>query len=190
MLETTIRSATATTARSRAARSSVLVKSVLAIVVASALIACSGGDDQSAAGEDAVSLPVSLNEVMVALINHSADPIWAAMWNNPQTDRDWRELERLAYQVEIGGALLVFPGTGPLDAAWTSNPRWRELSQQLSQDGARAVNAVRSRNMDLMQRAGDQLVETCETCHREFKPDLPTMDMFGELPQLPPVSVQ
>jgi hypothetical protein len=41
-----------------------------------------------------------------------------------------------------------------------------------------------------MERAGGQLVETCESCHRAFKPDLPTMDMFGELPARPPVSIQ
>lgn len=149
---------------------------------------CSGEPDTNMATEQA-RLPVSLNEVMVALINDAADPIWAAMWDNPQNDREWRHLEHMAYQVEIGGALLVFPGTGPNDQAWTANPRWRELAMQLSEDGERAVNAVRSRNFDSMQRAGDQLVETCETCHREFKPDLPTMDMFGELPRLPPVSL-
>jgi hypothetical protein len=161
----------------------------IAVLGMTTLVACGGGSETADGGADEITLPVSLNEVMVALINDAADPIWAAMWNNPQTDRDWRQLERLAYQIEIGGSLLVFPGTGPLDEAWTSNPRWRELASQLSQDGARAVNAVRSRNFDLMQRAGDQLIETCETCHREFKPDLPTMDMFGELPQLPPVSL-
>ena len=31
-------------------------------------------------------LPVSLNEVMVALVNHSAVPIWLADWRNPETD--------------------------------------------------------------------------------------------------------
>lgn len=152
------------------------------------ILAACGGAEQASSSSPA-QLPVSLNEVMVALINHSADPIWAAMWDNPQSDRDWRELERLAYQVEIGGALLKLPGSGPLDEAWTSSPRWQQLAEQLQQDGVRAVSAVRSRNYDLLQRAGDQLVDTCEACHREFKPDLPTMDMFGELPRLPPVSL-
>lgn len=161
-------------------------KRLSALVMSLALVACSGGDNQSA--ENEVRLPVSLNEVMVALVNHSADPIWVAAWRNPETDREWRELERLAYQVEIGGALLRFPGTGPLDDAWVSSPRWQELAEQLQADGERAVNATRSRNITLIERAGDELIETCEACHREFKPDLPTMDMFGELSPLPSVS--
>lgn len=136
-----------------------------------------------------VSLPVSLNEVMVALVNHAADPIWAATWNNPETDRDWRELERLAYQIQIGGALMQYPGTGPLDAEWVADARWMEWSQQMSNDGRRAVNALRSRDMDLIFDAGSRLVETCEACHTAFRPDIPTMGMFGELSQLPPVSL-
>lgn len=153
------------------------------------LTACGGGGNESDVATGEVVLPISLNEVMVALINKAADPLWAASWNAPQDDRDWRELEHLAYQVELGGALLKYPGTGPLDREWTSSPDWQALAEQLSQDGARAVNAVRSRNRDLMDRAGGQLIETCEACHRAFKPDLPTMDMFGELPVRPPVSL-
>jgi len=165
------------------------VPAVCALVLSSMLVACSGADESPAAAATEVVLPVSLNEVMVALINKAADPIWAAVWAGPQSDHDWRELEHLAYQVELGGALLKYPGTGPLDQAWTSNPDWQQLAEQLSQDGKRAVNAVRSRNMDLMERAGGQLVDTCEACHRAFKPDLPTMDMFGELPARPSVSI-
>lgn len=158
-------------------------------VLSSILIACGGGQDSGQQGSQQVVLPISLNEVMVAMINKAADPLWAATWAVPQTEEDWRELEHLAYQVQVGGVLLRYPGTGPLDAAWTASAQWQQYSDQLSQDGARAVYAVRSRNRDLMDRAGSQLVETCEACHRVFKPDLPTMDMFGELPVRPPVSL-
>lgn len=161
----------------------------MVFVLSSVLIACGGGQDSGQQGSQEVVLPISLNEVMVAMINKAADPLWAATWAAPQTEEDWRELEHLAYQVQVGGALLRYPGTGPLDAAWTASAQWQQYSDQLSQDGARAVNAVRSRNRDLMDRAGSQLVETCESCHRVFKPDLPTMDMFGELPVRPPVSL-
>ena len=76
-------------------------------------------------------LPVSLNEVMVALVNHSADPIWLAAWRNPETDKDWRNLERMAYQLQVAGALLVIPGNGPMDDEWTSDPQWTSWSKNL-----------------------------------------------------------
>lgn len=151
-----------------------------------AVTACS----TESTSDNELRLPISLNEVMVALINHAADPIWQADWDQPETDAEWREVERLAYQIQIGGGLLQFPGTGPLDDEWVSDPAWGVFAQQLSDAGLRAVNSARARDQTLIRRAGDELVEACEACHIAFKPDLPTMDMFGELPVLPPVSVQ
>jgi hypothetical protein len=47
------------------------------------------------------------------------------------------------------------------------------------------VNAARSRDVELIARAGDEIVEVCESCHIDFKPDLPTMNIYGELSPLP-----
>ena len=155
------------------------------------LAACDSGGprDNGSVATVEVALPVSLNEVKVGLINKVSDPMWTGTWNAPQNERDWRELEHLAFQIEVGGTLLKYPGTGPRDREWTSSSDWQALASQLSQDGARAVNAVRSRNRDLMDRAGGQLIETCEACHRAFNPSMPTLDRIGELPQRPPVSL-
>ena len=67
--------------------------------------------DERSASE--MNLPVSLNEVMVAMVNNSADPIWQAAWRHPESDEVWRSLERNAYQLEIAGALLGRTGYGP-----------------------------------------------------------------------------
>ena len=131
---------------------------------------------------ETLRLPISINEVMASLINHSADPIWVAAWRNPQTEADWRELEHLARQLQVGGALLSIPGTGPVDELWTNRAPWREYSTALAASAGRAVNAARSRDVELIERAGDEIVDICESCHIEFKPDLPTMNVYGELP--------
>ena len=131
--------------------------------------------------QPAARLPVSLNEVMVALVNHSADPIWRAAWRNPQTDADWRNLERMAYQLEIAGALLMIPGTGPRDVEWTTNPAWNTWSKNLQFAGKRAVAAVAARDILSIDVIGGDIVEICEGCHIQFKPDLPTGGLFGEL---------
>lgn len=131
--------------------------------------------------QETFHLPVSINEVMASLINHSADPIWIAAWRNPQTERDWRELEHLARQLQLGGSLLTIPGTGPVDEQWTSRQGWQQYSTDLSAAAERAVNAARSRDVELIARAGDEIVAICEGCHIDFKPDLPTMNIYGEL---------
>lgn len=165
----------------------VRMKHIALFAAVSSLVACSGESDSA---NEQVHLPISLNEVMVALVNHAADPIWRADWDQPQTDAQWREVERLAYQIQVGGALLQFPGTGPMDEEWVADPAWNRFAQQMSDAGRRAVSSARAQDQTLIRRAGDELVESCEACHMAFKPDLPTMDMFGELSRLPPVSVQ
>lgn len=151
------------------------------------LSACGQPDTQpetvveQAAPSPEFRLPVSLNEVMVSLVNHAADPIWVAAWRNPESDREWRELERLANQLEIGGELLKVPGTGPMDAEWVNDDLWLGWADELRRAGQLAASAVASRQVDQVAAAGDRIVEVCEGCHMDFKPDLPTGGQFGEL---------
>ena len=126
-------------------------------------------------------LPVSLNEVMVALVNQAADPLWVSAWNAPGTDGDWRELERRAYQLELAGALIAFPGTGALDQKWAIKSEWKDWSNQLRDVGAMAVAAVQTRNVEEISKVGDLTVEICEGCHADFKLDFPTGGKFGEI---------
>lgn len=128
-----------------------------------------------------VRLPVSLNTVMVAMINQAADPLWVAAWHNPETDKEWRELERRAVQLELGGALLSVPGTGPMDKEWTSKKGWKQWADQLRDVGASAVVAVKARDLKKISTVGDEIVKICEGCHIDFKPALPTGGEFGEL---------
>jgi hypothetical protein len=126
-------------------------------------------------------LPVSINDVMVALVNDAADPIWVAAWHQPSTDAQWRELERRAYQLELAGSLIAYPGTGGLDEKWAAKPPWRKWSNQLRDAGAAAAVAVKARDVKQISEVGDQIVEVCEGCHRDFKLAFPTGGKFGEL---------
>ena len=159
-----------------------MIRWVMSAVALVTITACSDSGAPSQSGNQGPALPVSLNDVMVAMVNKATDPDWTSVWNNPQNDRDWRELEHLAFQVQVGGGLMQVAGTGPMDAEWVADPEWQRLAAQLEQDGIRAVNAVRSRNIELMQRAGGQLIETCESCHQRFAEDLSRLDQMTEAP--------
>ena len=130
-------------------------------------------------------LPVSINDVMVALVNDAADPIWMAAWKEPETDAQWRELERRAYQLQLAGALIEHPGTGALDEMWAAKPSWSRWSQQLRDTGVDAVAAVQNRDLGAISGIGDQMVEVCEGCHIDFKLAHPTGGKFGELSVTP-----
>ena len=170
-------------------------KTCLISVMLAALTACGQSErtavEQSPARQSAPTptsefrLPVSLNEVMVAMVNNAADPIWMAAWRSPETDADWRALERQAYQLELAGALIAFPGTGAMDDKWAAKPKWRAWADRLRDTGANAVVAVRDRDMEAISRVGDDIVEICEGCHVDFKLPYPTAGKFGELSPTP-----
>ena len=126
-------------------------------------------------------LPVSTNEVMVALVNDAANPLWVAAWHHPETDEAWRELERRAVQMKLAGSLIAYPGTGGLDEKWAAKPNWTRWSHALRDAGADAIDAVQARDLEKIRIAGDRIVEVCEGCHTEFKLPYPTGGQYGEL---------
>lgn len=131
--------------------------------------------------QEELRLPTSINAVMASLINHSADPIWVAAWQNPQSQEDWRELEHLARQLALGGTLITIPGTGPVDEQWTDRPSWQDYAGELSDAATEALQAAQARDVEGIATAGDRIVEVCESCHSDFKPGQPTMNIYGEL---------
>lgn len=153
----------------------------LGLITMGALLACAPPEPASAPAAETLKLPVSLNDVMVALVNQAADPIWVAAWHHPETDKEWRELEREAYRLEIAGSLLPYAGTGPIDQEWVAKEGWKRWADSLRDAGAGAVTAVQSRDVEAVAAAGDRIVEVCEGCHTEFKLDMPTGGKFGEL---------
>lgn len=102
-------------------------------------------------------------------------------WHNPETDKKWRELERRALQFELGGTLLSMPGTGSRNDKWARNEGWTQWSDQLRDVGARAVVAVKDRDLETISAVGDEIVVFCTGCHIEYKSAVSSGVEFGEL---------
>ncbi len=118
---------------------------------------------------DSSQVLVSHHEVMVSMVNHGADPLWAAASQLPTDDGQWRVLERHAYQLKIAGALLSVPGRSSKDVQRAADPNWKRWSLQLSDAGGQAVEAIRSRDQEAISRAGDLIVDICQGCHMQFR---------------------
>ena len=114
--------------------------------------------------------------MMVGFVDHAGHVLWdvADETKAPKTDKDWGELEHHAIQMAAAGTLIALGGTGPADPGWANLPAWQTYSQQLSDGGLAALSAVRRKDRGALLKAGDQIVQTCESCHKEFKPELPT----------------
>jgi cytochrome c556 len=79
-----------------------------------------------------------------------------------------------AIQLAASVPAITAGGTGPTDALWVKSASWRAHAQNLSDAGVAALRAAQAKNLDQLSAANGKLVESCEACHKEFKPAIPS----------------
>ena len=119
---------------------------------------------------------LSINAMMVALVDHAAHNLWEVEREGkaPKSDADWEIVTEHAIQLAAAGPAITVGGTGPTDALWVQNPAWRAHAQNMSDAGVAALRAAQAKNLDQLIAANGKLVDSCEACHKEFKPAIPT----------------
>jgi hypothetical protein len=133
-----------------------------------------------AAGVTLPRLPVppavTINHVMVAQIDHASHELWDAAREakTPQTEKDWRELQHHAIQVAAAGTWIAIGGNGQADPGFVKLVGWTEYAQKMTDAAVAALRATEGKDLKALLTAGDALIETCEGCHKEFKPSLPS----------------
>jgi hypothetical protein len=134
------------------------------------------GVQQASPQAPAVPPAVSVNALMVDWIDHSSHELWNVEQEGraPKNDLEWRVVERHATQLAAAGPLIALGGTGQADHGWAQSPVWKKYSQELTDASVAALNAIRGKNLEALVKANGQLVDVCERCHKEFKPELPT----------------
>jgi hypothetical protein len=124
-----------------------------------------------------VSIPLgmSMNRLMVAVVDDAAHGIWAGGNKTGKLSAlEWVEVEMNTYQLQAAATLVSMGGTGTADHGWVAAPAFQEWSRKLNEAGISARSAVTAKNQMALRIAGDKLVDTCNACHKEFKPDVPT----------------
>ena len=131
---------------------------------------------QTVAPASSVTLGVSINAVMVGLVDHASHSIWdaATPGKAPKTDKAWEEIQHHAIQLAAAGSVIAMPGTGKSDEAWVKNPEWQRYARELSDEGVQAWDAAKKKDIKAISEVGDKLVATCESCHKAYKGELPT----------------
>lgn len=141
----------------------------------------------SAPASNAVAVPVprvSVNALMVTMIDNSGHVLWDTEKDGgaPKDDADWLEVEDHATQLVAAGTLLQLGGTGQADMGWIRQVGWKESADALSDAALAALAAAKARNMPSLVAANGRLVESCESCHKAFKPSAPTEGMSHQRP--------
>lgn len=116
---------------------------------------------------------LSLNQMMISVVDSHSHEIWDAAEKAPKTDEDWATLEHAAATLAASGSLTRMSGNGPDDQRWPKEADWSKFSQTLSDAGLAAFRAVNARNVEALNKAGDQLVLSCIACHKEFRLNVP-----------------
>lgn len=151
---------------------------LIVLMAISQLVACgSGGGVNERLPRTPVPFvsDISINEVMVAQIDHAAHFIWeAANPDNSIFEVQWQEVEHHAIQLIASGSTMTMGGSGVNDAMWVVQPGWRRFVSEMNTASNQALNAARDRNLNALASAGDNLVESCEGCHQQYKPSIPT----------------
>ena len=122
-----------------------------------------------------IPVPVSVNALMVTLIDHSAHYIWDyASLEREISDDEWRTIEYYAIQLAGAGPLMTLGGSGDLDDTWADSDAWVSYSRTMTNAAMLALDAAKNKDKPLLGSTGDVLVASCEGCHNAFKPGIPT----------------
>jgi hypothetical protein len=120
-------------------------------------------------------LGMSINQLMVGVVDDAAHGIWAGgNKNTPLTDEEWVDARMSSFQLEAAATLVSLGGTGAADHGWVMAPRFQQWVRTLRDQALVARDAADSKDQTALRSAGDTLVNTCNSCHAEFKPDVPT----------------
>jgi hypothetical protein len=151
---------------------------MLSVVTVSALgaIGWSASAAQQGAGQTPfMPLSISINALMVAMVDDVAHDIWeGGNKGGALTGQEWRVIEEHAYQLQAAATLVSLGGTGQADRGWVTSPAWQDWAGKLRDAGVTVKRAVDTKNQMALRSAGDALVDVCEGCHNQFKPALPT----------------
>ena len=168
----------------------ILAVAVLLGASAYGLLGSAAGQAQAPADPPHVGLPISTNAVMVSLVDQAAHEIWdGGNKDRDLTDREWLLIEQHSLQLAAAGTVISLGGTGPADRGWALSPAWQDWSRKLGVIALEAKQAVDAKSKVALRDAGDKLTDTCESCHKIFKPDAPTEGIMHQ-PHYPSVAMR
>jgi hypothetical protein len=152
-----------------------LVVALTAVMVFLILFSVNLAKNAQAAVPGKVEMPVSINAIMVTLIDHSAHHIWDyGVMEREITDDEWRIVEYYSIQLAAAGPAITLGGIGESDDKWVLSPLWTDYTQAMTDTAIQAMIAAQDHDQPMLLEAGNALTDACEGCHETFKAELPT----------------
>ena len=115
----------------------------------------------------------SMSDLMVKIIYPTSDALFYIESRTPTNDAEWNAFEGQMLTLAESANLLMMPGRA------RDQKQWMADAKLMLDAGALAVKAVKTKNVESIAALSDQLLESCTTCHKHYRPG------YGQKPQPP-----
>ena len=107
----------------------------------------------------------SMSELMVRILYPYSDALFYIETRTPKTDSEWGALEGQTLMLAESANLLMMPGRA------RDQQQWMADSKLLLEAGTAALAAVKAKDVAAISALSDQLLESCTSCHRHYRPN-------------------
>ena len=107
----------------------------------------------------------SMSDLMVKIIYPASDALFYIDSRTPKSDAEWTALEGQALMLAESANLLMMPGRA------RDRKQWMADAKLLLDAGAAAVTAAKAKNAEGISALSDQLLESCTSCHKHYRPN-------------------
>jgi hypothetical protein len=114
----------------------------------------------------------TMSELMVHLIYPTSDAVFYISSRTPATEAEWTALQAQTLTLAESANLLMMPGRA------RDQDRWMADARLMLDAGRAAFTAAKAKDVAALEALSDQLLESCTTCHRHYRPD------YGKRPPL------
>lgn len=113
----------------------------------------------------------SMSDLMVKIIYPTSDAIFYIESRTPKDEAEWNAFEGQALMLAESANLLMMPGRA------RDQKQWMADAKLMLDAGVAAVKAAKTKNVEAVSAVSDQLLESCTTCHKHYRPG------YGQKPQ-------
>jgi hypothetical protein len=114
----------------------------------------------------------SMSDLMVKIIYPTSDALFYVETRTPKDEAEWNAFEGQMLMLAESANLLMMPGRA------RDQKQWMADAKLMLDAGALAVKAAKTKNVEAISALSDQLLESCTTCHKHYRPG------YGQKPQL------
>ena len=107
----------------------------------------------------------TMSELMVRILYPNSDALFYIETRTPTTETEWGTLEGQTLMLAESANLLMLPGRA------RDQKQWMADSKLLLEAGTAALAAVKARDVAAISALSDQLLESCTSCHRHYRPN-------------------